>query len=125
MHLKSFRWVMLGLVPTLALVLGANLHAEPAVSAGLLRDSYLVLAHCNHDYKGHRVNAMKQIQAAAKVIRFQIHGDEKFREPQGASDQQMVTAKRMLEQAEPGLPWRARRHVGKAIRQIDIALSIR
>jgi hypothetical protein len=36
--------------------------AQPANTTALLDDAYATLAQARHDYKGHRVKAMKQIE---------------------------------------------------------------
>jgi hypothetical protein len=41
-----------------------NLCAQPESPANLLRRAYYTLAIADHDYKGHRVEAMKQVEAA-------------------------------------------------------------
>ena len=79
----------------------------------------------NHDYKGHRVEAMKQIEAAAKLLRVDIRGDGRGHEKQGASDEQLRIARGMLEQARADLRGKALKHVDGAIKQINIALKIR
>jgi hypothetical protein len=79
----------------------------------------------DHDYKGHRVKAMKQIEAAARILGVDIRGDGKGHEQQGTSDAQLRTAQGLLQQARAGLPEKALKHVDAAISQISIALTIR
>ena len=78
-----------------------------------------------HDYKGHRVEAMKQIEAAAKVLGVNLHGDGRGHEKQGVSDEQLRSARGMLEQARPGLKGKALKHVDRAISQVNTALKIK
>jgi hypothetical protein len=113
------------LILTLGLTTGLNLNAQPAPPPNLLRQAYVTLAMADHDYKGHRAEAMKQIEAAAKILRADIRGDGRGHEKQGVSDEQLRIARTMLEQARVGLRGKALKHVDRAIKQINIALKIR
>ena len=107
-----------------ALSFGQNLVAAPSPSAGLLVQAYTTLEQADHDYKGHRIAAMKQIEAAAKLLGVKVRGDGRGHEKQGVSDAQLRTAQGLLQQAQPGLSGKALRHVNKALQQLSIALSI-
>jgi hypothetical protein len=106
-------------------LLGLNLLADPVPPAGLLSQAYATLAQADHDYKGHRVAAMKQIEAAAKALGVNIRGDGKGHEAQGVSDAQLRTAQGLLEQARAGLTGKPLKHLDRAIEQISIALTIK
>ena len=107
----------------LALMFVADVHAGSP--ADTLRQAYGILSVADHDYKGHRVKAMKQIEAAAKLLGVDLKGDGKSREPQGTSDEQLRAAQALLQQARAGLSGKAQKHVDEAINQISIALKIR
>ncbi|HXR48593.1 MAG TPA: hypothetical protein VN784_14245 [Candidatus Limnocylindrales bacterium] len=94
-------------------------------SSALLNDAYATLAQAKHDYKGHRVRAMKQIEAALGELGGKISSTGRNHEPQGTSDAQLRAAQGLLEQARAGLSGKALKHVQAAISQISIALSIR
>ena len=100
-------------------------HAQSASSTTLLDDAYATLAQANHDYKGHRVRAMKQIDAALGVIGAKVSGNGKKHEPQGTSDAQMRAAETLLRQASTGLSAKALKHVNAAITQINDGLAIK
>jgi len=102
-----------------------NSNAQQAPPANLLRQAYLTLSMADHDYKGHRVEAMKQIEAAAKLLKADIHGDGRGHEKQRVSDEQLRIARGMLEQTRPELRGKPLKHVDRAIKQINIALKIR
>ena len=102
-----------------------TLRAQPAPAAGMLRQAYVTLSVADHDYKGHRIEAMKQIEAAAKLLNIDLRGDGKGHEHQGVSDEQMRAARSLLDQARAGLTGRPLKHVERAIRQIYIGLKIR
>jgi hypothetical protein len=104
---------------------GPSLAAEPAGSGALLTQAYATLSMADHDYKGHRIAAMKQIEKAGMLIGVNVRGDGKRHEQQGVSDQQLRTAQNLLEQARSGLAPKPLNHVNKAIEQITIALSIK
>src|ERR1035437_10982041 len=108
-----------------ALSFGQSLVAAPPPSAGLLVQAYATLGQADHDYKGHRVAAMKQIEAAAKLLGVGVRGDGKAHEKQGVSDAQLRAAQGLLQQARPGLSGKPLKHVDRALQQLSIALSIK
>ena len=97
--------------------------------AGMLQNAYLILATGNHDYKGHRVKAMHQIEAAAKLLGVNLSGDAKDRQPQPLSDAKLREAQGLLQNvlgaAEVKNQKRVTKHITEAIDQINTALSIR
>ena len=94
-----------------------------------LTSAYLILATGDHDYKGRRVRAMHQIETGAKLLGVSLGGDAKDRQKQVLSDDKLREARGMLETvlgaAEVKSQPRIAKHVTEAIRQINIALSIR
>jgi hypothetical protein len=114
------------LLAIILLVFGLVTRAQAQTpSAALLNDAYATLAQARHDYKGHRVRAMKQIEAALGEIGGKISSKGRNHEPQGTSDAQLRAAQGLLKQASAGLSGKALKHVQAAIKQISIALSIR
>jgi hypothetical protein len=99
--------------------------ANDSAEAGLLRQAYALLSVADHDYKGHRVRAMKQIEAAGKVLGISLRGDGKVHEPQGTSDAQLRSAEALLQQASAGLRGRGLKHIQQACEQLNVALAIR
>jgi len=97
--------------------------------AQALTGAYLILATGDHDYKGHRVRAMHQIEAAGKLLGMDLVGGAKDRQQQLLSDDKLREARGLLETvlgaAEVRDQPRIRKHIAEAINQIDIALSIR
>jgi hypothetical protein len=97
--------------------------------AKALTRAYLILATGDHDYKGHRVKAMHQIEAAAKLLGMDLGGDAKDRQKQVLSDDKLRDARGLLEivlnaagvKDQP----RISKHITEAINQINVALSIR
>ena len=112
-------------VVCLALSFSLKLSAGPVAAGDLLQQAYTTLEQADHDYKGHRIAAMKQIEAAGKLLGVNLRGDGKGHEKQGVSDQQLRTAQALLEQARPGLTGRPLKHVNRALKQLNIALSIK
>ncbi len=94
-----------------------------------LTGAYLILATGDHDYKGHRVKAMHQIEAAGKLLGMDLAGGAKDRQKQVLSDDKLREARGMLETvlgaAEVKGQPRISKHITEAINQIDVALSIR
>jgi hypothetical protein len=109
----------------LAFGLVAPAHAQSANATALLDDAYATLAQAKHDYKGHRVRAMKQIEAALGVVGAKVTGKGRNHEPQGTSDAQMRAALSLLQQASTGLSGKALKHVNAAITQINDGLAIK
>jgi hypothetical protein len=104
------------------------------VSAGnpvpLLRTAYLTLATADHDYKGHRVKAMKAIEAACTLLGTSISGDGKGRERQPISDAQLRQALGEVQQASALVPAGKTQkkivaHLDKAISELTTALTIK
>jgi hypothetical protein len=97
--------------------------------AKVLTRAYLILATGDHDYKGHRVKAMHQIEAAAKLLGVDLGGDAKDRQKQVLSDDKLRDARGLLEivlnSAEVKAQPRISKHITEAINQIDVALTIR
>ena len=97
--------------------------------AKALTSAYLILATGDHDYKGHRVKAMHQIEAASKLLSVDLGGDAKDRQKQVLSDDKLREARGLLEtvldasevKAQP----RISKHITEAINQINVALTIR
>ena len=100
-----------------------------SAEAGMLQNAYLILATGNHDYQGHRVKAMHQIEAAAKLLGMNLSGDAKDKQPQPLSDAKLREAQGLLQNvlgaAEVKNEKRVTKHINNAINQINIALSIR
>jgi hypothetical protein len=111
-------------------VTGPNQFQTVAFSeAQALTDAYLILATGDHDYKGHRVKAMHQVEAAGKLLGVNLHGDDKDRQKQALSDDKLREVRGMLETvlgaAEVKDQPRISKHITEAIHQIDVALSLR
>jgi len=111
-------------VTPLAVLQGATT-ANPAAEAGALQQAYALLATADHDYNGHRARAMRQIEAAAKLLGISLRGDGKVREAQGASDAQLRSAQALLVQAAGGWKGLGLAHVQQAVKQLNVALAIR
>ena len=133
MNAKSLRFSIYSTVLALCLIGGLNSRAQSqsppaapsAASINQLTQAYAVLSVADHDYQGHRVRAMKQIEAAAKVAGITLTGNGKGHEQQVTSDQQLQTATSLLQQARSGLPTKAQKHVDKALEQLATALTIK
>jgi hypothetical protein len=113
-------------------VAGQNQYQTVAFSdsaeAGMLRNAYLILSTGDHDYKGHRVKAMHQIEAAAKLLGMDLSGDAKDKQPQPLSDAKLREAQGLLQSvlgaSEVKSQKRVTKHITEAIDQINVALSI-
>jgi hypothetical protein len=110
----------------LALGMATTVHAQAtAGSTTLLDDAYATLVQGKHDYKGHRVAAMKQIDAALGELGSKVSGKGKAHESQGTSDAQLQAAQALLQQAVGSLSGKPLKHVNNAIAQITDALAVK
>lgn len=102
---------------------------DKAAEVATLRQAYGVLSVADHDYKGHRIHAMRAIEAACKLLGTDISGDGRNREKQAVSDAQLRTALAQVSgvratAAADNQP-RVLQHLNTAINELKIALSIR
>jgi hypothetical protein len=91
----------------------------------LLRRAYITLAEADHDYDGHRIEAMRKIEEAGKEIGERLSGDGHDHEKQGISDEHLREARNLLNEAKGALKGKALKHIDAAEHQIAIALKIR
>jgi hypothetical protein len=145
MRIKFFI-TMAGVVLSAALNVHANTAATmqntPATGAeqSLIRlggsevstliQAYDTLAVADHDYKGHRVHAMKAIEAACKLLGTDITGRGKGHETQALSDEQLRSVLTSIQQvrgslAAAGTQPQVIKHLDIAINQLTLALSIK
>ncbi|HZV34523.1 MAG TPA: hypothetical protein VFB72_08080 [Verrucomicrobiae bacterium] len=91
--------------------------------------AYRLLKAANHDYAGHRIAAMGELEKAGHEMGVDIHGDLPEHEHQWKSDQQLREARRLLIHARDHLERadheRIASHVEIAVREIDAALHVR
>ena len=120
--LRCKTWCALGL---LALGLVTSAQAQTGGSAILLNDAYATLAQTKHDYKGHRVKAMKQIELALGEVGAKVSKTAKPHESQGSSDAQLRAAQSLIRQASGGLSGKALKHADAAHSQLNEALEIK
>lgn len=103
----------------------AVLTGAGSAGAALLVNAYHQLESADHDYHGHRVRAMRQIENAARLLGANVHGDGHDREKQGLSDEHLRQAESMLSDATGRLAGRPLRHVREALNQLTIALNVK
>ena len=103
--------------------------ADEGQEVMLLRNVYMHLSVADHDYKGHRVGAMKVVAAAGDSLGVNLRGDADAHETQASSDDQLKTAEALIEQAQQiaqgGGQGKVLSHLGKAIQEINKALSFK
>jgi hypothetical protein len=124
-HYLFCRSSILLTVLLLAFGLVTHAQAQSANSVVLLNDAYATLALAKHDYKGHRVKAMKQIELALGEVGAKVTSTGKNHEPQGTSDAQLRAAESLIRQATASLSGKALKHADAAISQINDALAIK
>jgi len=97
--------------------------------AKMLTHVYTMLALGDHDYAGHRVEAMKDVEIAGKFLGMDLAGDLKDHEKQVLSDERMLQAQRMLghlvKMASIKDQDRVVNRLNEAINQIKLALAVK
>jgi hypothetical protein len=100
-----------------------------SAEARKLHRAYHILATGDHDYKGHRVKAMHAVEATAKLLGLDLSGDLKDKEPQPLSDEKLREASGLISEviasAEVKDQKRITKHLDEAVKQINVALSIK
>lgn len=117
------RFVACGVVACVVGAFAPVVSAASAPAAELLRQAYTALDKADHDYDGHRIEAMKRIEAAGKELGENIRGDGKGHEKQGVSDKRLRTADALLKQAIADLKGKALKHVKEARKELAVALK--
>ena len=64
--------------------------------AKMLAHAYAILARGDHDYKGHRVEAMHHLEKAGTILGVDLEGDLRVHEKQALSDDKMRQAQRLI-----------------------------
>jgi hypothetical protein len=110
-----------------ALSFGALAYAEPPRYE--LAHAYVLLAHADADYAGHRGNAMKELTEAGKKLGVKLEGDSSEKEKQWKSDQKLEEARRLLKDAREKFEGedkdKVAERVDRAISEIDAALRVK
>jgi hypothetical protein len=96
--------------------------------ADMMHRAYRILATGDHDYHGHRIEAMHRIKKAANLLGLDLSGDDKDREKQFLSDDKLREARGLLQNilgaSEVKDQKRVTRHLEAAISEIDTALRV-
>jgi len=109
----------------LALSFGAIAHAETPREE--VAHAYVLLAHADADYAGHKGVAMKELHAAGLQLGLKLDGQVLEKEKQWKSDAKLAEARRLLKEAREKLEEadrdRVAERVDKAIQELDVALK--
>ncbi len=123
---SQFKYLKIAAI-ALALSFGLSAHAESARDE--LVHAFRLLKKADHNYGGHRVAAMNEIEAASRDLGLEVGGDLQEHERQWHSDEQLTEARRLLHESRDKLEHRDRDrvadHVEKAIQEIDTALRVK
>ncbi len=96
--------------------------------ADMLHRAYHILATGDHDYHGHRAEAMKQVKKAADLLGLDLKGDDKDREKQVLSDDKLREARGLLQNvlvaSEVKDQGHITKHINAAIKEINTALKV-
>ena len=117
MKVNSYKYIRLGAV-LLALTFGISAYAETPRED--LVHAYRLMKGADHDYDGHRVAAMKEVQAAGEKLGLALEGEGVKEEAQWKSDRRMAEARRLLKGARNKLEDRDRE---KAAKELDVAIK--
>ena len=95
--------------------------------AKMLTHAYSILARGDHDYDGHRVEAMQRVEDAGHLLGVDLAGDLKEHEKQVLSDDKMRQAQRLIKELIRSASIKDQARVviqlKAASRQIDLALA--
>lgn len=96
--------------------------------AEMLHRAYHILASGDHDYHGHRGEAMHQIEKAGDMLGMDLKGDEKDHEKQFLSDDRLRDARGLLKSVRDASEVKDQNritdHLDAAIKEIDAALRV-
>jgi hypothetical protein len=143
---RLFRPAILIATVVLLFSLTTSLQAKPKPTgaASVLHEAFTTLAQADHDYDGHRVDAMKQIHLALETLsgktKVKTHAStaratqvkpaahkasRKEPESQAASDAKLRAAEGLLQQVSGEVSGVVLQHVQAALAQLNTALSVR
>jgi hypothetical protein len=93
----------------------------------MLHRAYHILATGDHDYRGHRLQAMRDVRAAADLLGLDLRGDDRSHEKQALSDLQLREAGGLLQRVlgAPAVNSQPKiaRHIRDALKEIKVALT--
>jgi hypothetical protein len=119
---RSFFTLLLATV--LALSFGSRALAESPREE--VAHAYYHLKYADHDYDGHRLAALREVETVGHELGINLAGDGPGEERQWKSDRKLEEARRLLRHAHEKLEARDRQHVAgnveRAIHEIDAAL---
>ncbi|MGH7943247.1 MAG: hypothetical protein ACREFR_19485 [Limisphaerales bacterium] len=99
---------------------------KDSAEAGMMHRAYRILASGDHDYRGHRVEAMHQIHKAADLLGVDLTGDDKDREKQVLSDGRLREARGLLQNVLNASAVKSQKrishHIERAIKEVGAAL---
>jgi hypothetical protein len=104
---------------------------SPNSAMQAIAGAYSLLASADHDYNGHRVEAMKSLHKAAKKLKVNLTGQGTGGKlPQGDSDAKLRKAQQILQQVRGSYGGSrrgamVRQHINEAIQHITTALQTR
>jgi hypothetical protein len=116
-------------IAALLLALSFGLKAYAAPPREEIVHAYRLVKGADHDYDGHRVAALKELQIAGEKLGLTLEGEGVKEEAQWKSDRRMREARRILKEARDKLEARDRdraaEHVDIALKELDRALNIK
>ncbi len=96
-----------------------------------LREAYMTLYKADHDYHGHRIKAMHELEKACDHLGTDIRGDGHGHERQAVSDEELRKARAIIDEVLHRDVIKGHKeakfvlhHLEKAIKNIDEALRI-
>lgn len=126
---RAVRMVVAILAGAVPVGLCASRAAAEITEGSALAHIYQLLSLADHDYDGHRVKAMHEVEAAGQRLGVDVRGDHRSHEVQRASDDMLRQADSELQQVQADAAAHHRgdvvQHVNEAIHQIHVALHIK
>lgn len=126
--MKTYKSVCLQ-IAAFALAFAFVIQARAAGPREELVHAYILLKMANHNYAGHRVLAMKELEIAGHDLGLDLRGHGSKHEQQLKSDELLAEAGRILHYTRDRLDAhdreRAADHVDRAMHEIDLALRVK
>jgi hypothetical protein len=100
-----------------------------SAEAGVLLRAFYILQTGDHDYDGHRVKALHEVEAAAKLLEVHLRVGGKDHQRQYLSDDKIREAQDLLAKVRDDAEVKAQpdisKHISEAMHEIDLGLAHR
>jgi pectin methylesterase-like acyl-CoA thioesterase len=129
---KYIAMVMLALTLVINLTSCSTMPPQTAMTdydeAHTLQSAYMIIAASDHDYAGHRTQAMRYVRDAAFWLGLKLRGSADNDQPQTSSDAEMHAARDQIQSVLEAANLKGQHYVigqlQAAVNEINLALSV-